>query len=39
MVAKKSVYTKRNDGRKFDEVRPIKAKVGIVPSADGSAMF
>lgn len=32
-------YTKRADGRKFDECRPIKAQVGIVPSADGSAMF
>jgi exosome complex component RRP41 len=41
MVAKKvdSLYTKRGDGRKFDEVRPIKAKVGVVPTADGSAMF
>lgn len=41
MAAKKtdSLYTKRGDGRKFDEVRPIKAKVGVVPSADGSAMF
>ena len=39
MVVKKSLYTKRNDGRKLDEMRPIKAKVGIVPSADGSAMF
>jgi len=40
-MAKKteSLYTKRFDGRKFDEVRPIKAKVGIVPSADGSAIF
>ncbi|MAH46691.1 exosome complex exonuclease Rrp41 [Candidatus Pacearchaeota archaeon] len=35
----KSLYAKRNDGRKFDEIRPMKAKVGIVPSADGSAMF
>ena len=34
-----SLYTKRFDGRKFDEVRAIKAKVGIIPSADGSAMF
>jgi len=34
-----SLYTKRFDGRKFNELRPIKAKVGIVPSADGSAMF
>jgi exosome complex component RRP41 len=39
MAAKKSLYTKRSDGRKFDEVRPIKAKVGVVPSADGSASF
>jgi len=30
---------KRSDGRKNDEMRPIKAKVGIVPNADGSAMF
>ncbi|MEK6890973.1 MAG: exosome complex exonuclease Rrp41, partial [Nanoarchaeota archaeon] len=32
-------YTKRYDGRKFDEPRPITAKVGVVPNADGSAMF
>jgi len=32
-------YTKRSDGRKMDELRPIKAKVGIIPNADGSAMF
>jgi exosome complex component RRP41 len=30
---------KRPDGRKFDEIREVKAKVGIVPNADGSAMF
>lgn len=30
---------KRTDGRKADEIRPIKAKVGIIPNADGSAMF
>ncbi len=35
----KGLYTKRNSGRKMDEVRPMSAKVGIVPSADGSAMF
>jgi len=29
----------RLDKRKFDELREIKAKVGIVPNADGSAMF
>ncbi len=32
-------YTKRESKRKFDEMRKIEAKVGIVPSADGSAMF
>ncbi len=32
-------YTKRNDGRKFDETRPISAKVGVVPNARGSAKF
>jgi len=30
---------KRPDGRKFDELRKITAKVGIIPNADGSAMF
>jgi exosome complex component RRP41 len=30
---------KRPDGRKLDELRPIIAKVGVVPNADGSAMF
>ena len=29
----------RPDGRKIDEMRAVKAKVGIVPNADGSAMF
>lgn len=32
-------YPKRFDGRKFDETRPIVAKVGVIPRADGSAMF
>ncbi|MFH1972262.1 MAG: exosome complex exonuclease Rrp41 [archaeon] len=32
-------YTKRHDGRKFDEIRPIEAKVGVVKNALGSAMF
>ncbi len=32
-------YTKRPDGRKFDELRKITAKVGIIPNADGSAMW
>jgi exosome complex component RRP41 len=30
---------KRPDGRKVDETRKITAKVGIIPNADGSAMF
>jgi exosome complex component RRP41 len=30
---------KRTDGRKIDEMRKIEAKVGIIPNADGSAMF
>lgn len=29
----------RHDGRKNDELREMKAKVGVVPNADGSAMF
>jgi len=32
-------YTKRNDGRKFDEARKVEAKVGVVKNALGSAMF
>ncbi|MBT6995179.1 exosome complex exonuclease Rrp41 [Candidatus Woesearchaeota archaeon] len=32
-------YNKRFDGRKFDEVREMEAKVGIIPRAEGSAMF
>jgi len=32
-------YTKRLDKRKFDEPREMEAKVGIIPRADGSAMF
>ncbi|KKL44765.1 hypothetical protein LCGC14_2362390, partial [marine sediment metagenome] len=30
---------KRTDGRKFDEMRKMQAKIGVVPNADGSAMF
>src|SRR3990167_4571714 len=30
---------KRLDGRKLNELRPMTAKVGIIPNADGSAMF
>lgn len=33
------VYNKRKDGRKFEQMREIEAKVGVVKSADGSAMF
>ena len=32
-------YEKRFDGRKWDELRPVEAKVGVIPNADGSAMF
>ncbi len=32
-------YKKRTDGRKFDELRPIEAEVGIIKRADGSARF
>jgi len=38
-MAEKGSYTKRIDGRSFDALRPISAKVGVVPNADGSAMF
>ncbi len=31
--------SERPDGRKFDEMRPIEAKVGVIEQADGSAMF
>ena len=30
---------KRPDGRKVNELRPYEAKVGIIPNADGSAMY
>src|SRR3990167_3116189 len=32
-------YDKRFSGRKFDEMREIEAKVGVIKRADGSAMF
>ncbi len=32
-------YTKRVNGRGFEETRPIEAKVGVIKRADGSAMF
>jgi exosome complex component RRP41 len=37
-MTKKSDH-KRPDGRKFDELRRMIAKVGVIPNADGSAMF
>jgi exosome complex component RRP41 len=39
MTAKKSENFERPDGRKQNEMRKITAKVGIIPNADGSAMF
>jgi len=39
MVTATNAYNKRMDGRNFDELREIEAKVGVVKSADGSAMF
>ncbi|MCF7798947.1 exosome complex exonuclease Rrp41 [Candidatus Woesearchaeota archaeon] len=32
-------YTKRFDGRKMNETRPIIAKAGVIKNADGSAYF
>ncbi|MFH1591696.1 MAG: exosome complex exonuclease Rrp41 [archaeon] len=32
-------YEKRLDGRKFDEMRPIVAKAGVIRRADGSGYF
>ena len=32
-------YSKRLDGRQFDELRPMEAKVGVIPNAVGSARF
>jgi len=32
-------YEKRADGRRFDELREIEAKVGVIKRADGSAYF
>lgn len=32
-------YEKRFDGRKFDELRPIEAKAGVIANAQGSAYF
>lgn len=38
-MAAKGSYKKRTDGRKFEDIREIKAEVGIIPSAEGSASF
>ncbi len=38
-MAAANTYTKRFDGRKFDEIRTMKAEVGVIPNADGSAKF
>ena len=32
-------YTKREDGRQLDELRPMEAKAGIIKNANGSALF
>jgi len=32
-------YKKRFDGRKFDEIRPMTAKAGVIKKADGSGYF
>ncbi len=39
IVHKRGAYTARLDGRKFDQMRPIEAKVGVIKNADGSAYF
>ena len=39
MASDKGLYTKRLDGRKNDELRPIRAEIGVIPNADGSALF
>lgn len=38
-MKKTKMAYKRPDGRKNDELRKMSAKVGVVPNADGSAMF
>lgn len=39
MEKNESEYKERSDGRKFDELRDIEIKVGVIPGADGSAMY
>lgn len=38
-MAERKEYSKRADGRAFDELREMEAKVGIIKNAQGSAMF
>src|SRR3989304_396836 len=38
-IIKMAKEHKRPDGRKNNELRPMSAKIGVVPNADGSAMF
>jgi exosome complex component RRP41 len=38
-MAEKSSYKERFDGRTINELRKMEAKVGVVPNADGSALF
>lgn len=38
-IKNKMSFTKRPDKRKMDELRPIRAEIGIIPNADGSALF
>ncbi|MBI5804026.1 exosome complex exonuclease Rrp41 [Candidatus Pacearchaeota archaeon] len=38
-INKMTKEIKRSDGRRVNELREMKAKVGVVPNADGSAMF
>lgn len=38
-IIKMTKEFKRSDGRKNNEIRPMKAQVGVIPNADGSAMF
>jgi exosome complex component RRP41 len=39
MSKEKTSGFKRSDGRKFGDMRKMSAKVGVVPNADGSALF
>lgn len=40
VLCKKTLETKKRvDGRKFDEIRPINAEVGLLPRTHGSALF